>query len=239
MTNEERQTRQPRGGSTTAPSNELKAIANRIKRFRLSTGMTQKELGDKIDAHQTSVSRWERGKEAPGGLALKRLATALGVSEREILGSNKPAGRRVRFAGELAAGDWRESLEDDSHTTVSGDNLPPHLDNVAVQAFRVRGDSMNKVYPDGSIVYVAPIHELPGAPKSGQMVAVQRRDSHGLYEATLKEYVIDNDGKKWLWPRSDSPLHQAPIDYKKNGRGEVEEVNIMGVVVAALVFPSL
>lgn len=71
-------------------------------------------------------------------------------------------------------------------------------------------------------------------PKSGDRVVVQRVSTDGLYEVTLKEYVVDENGKTWLWPRSTDPDHQAPIRYVSKGRG-TEGVHILGVVVASFV----
>ena len=61
-------------------------------------------------------------------------------------------------------------------------------------------------------------------------VIVQRRNADGLFEATLKEYVVDEHGKKWLWPRSYDPEHQSPVQYKGGN-----EVTITGVMASFIV----
>lgn len=214
-----------------------KHSARQIQLLRKQADMTQAELAKQVGVHQATVSKWEMGDDIPGGDTLTTLASLLGVHPNEITGAGvdpkAPTGRKVQVIGEIAAGEWAETHEiaDPFYTTVPG--LPSRFDKVALQGFRVKGDSMNKLYPDGSIVYVAPINAVSGWPRSGQVVMVMHH-KHGESEATLKEYVVDEHGK-WLFPRSNHPAHQAPVDYKAK-RGPDEEVVITGVVVAALVF---
>src|SRR6185437_6658274 len=67
-------------------------------------------------------------------------------------------------------------------------------------------------------------------PMNGDHVIVARRNRDGLFEASLKEYVLNDDGSRWLWPRSTDPEHQAPLQY-----GGAEEVTITGIVKASYV----
>lgn len=219
---------------------DTKRVAKRIADLRTSLGMTQVEFAKAIPVPQSTVSKWELAKQKPKGEHMLAMAKLAGKEINELFGLGEGPqqfGRRVQVVGALAAGDWREALEwphDDRYDVTAP--LPPKYDSVPVQAFEVRGDSMNKMYPDGSIVYVAPIHSMPDSPRSGDIVAVMRRDDVGLIEATLKEYVIDGEGKKWLVPRSTSLEHQAPINYLAPRRGKIEEVMITGVVIAGLIF---
>ena len=36
-----------------------------------------------------------------------------------------------------------------------------------------------------------------------------------MIEATVKEYVVDDDGQVWLWPRSSHPEYQQPFLLKE------------------------
>lgn len=200
-------------------------------------GLNQTELANKVGVKQPSVSKWENGTDVPGGENLQRLAMVLGVEPKDIIGFGGTApesGTKIRMVGTLAAGDWRETFEtpfdDQDVVTVQ---LDDDLASLPIQGFKIEGDSMNMFYPDGSVVYVAPLHALPGAPQNGDHVMVMRHRD-GEVEGTIKEYVKDEHGKQWLWPRSSSPLHQAPLDYAGK-RGKVESVVIAGVVVSALV----
>lgn len=219
----------------SAVGGPFKHSARVIQLLRKQANMTQTDLAKSIDVHQTTVSKWEQGIDMPGGTVLTALASALNVDASEITGvgqdTKAPTGRKVHVVGKIAAGAWAETheLDEQYYTTVPG--LPRKFDKVPLQGFVVEGDSMNQIYPDGTVVYVAPIGAVSGWPRSGQVVMVMSH-KQGLTEATLKEYVVDENGK-WLWPRSNSPMHQTPVDYKNAG---AEEVVITGVVVAALVF---
>lgn len=205
-----------------------RALGNRILVARRARQMTQVQLAKKIEADQGLVSKWEKGKQFPSHVHMTALAKALDTSVEALNGVGEhvaPVVRMVRLVGEVAVGEWLETLELPEIVEVPVIGLPRKYDKEDIKAFRVRGDSMNRVYPDSSLVYVAPSR----APKSGQIVLVMRHQ-HGQTEATLKEYVKDSNGE-WLWPRSDSPAHQAPLEYKRDG----DEVQITGLVVAGLV----
>jgi len=213
----------------------MATVGQRIRQYRKSKDMTQGELAKKLSVAQATVSKWEADQDTPGGTRLQMLAGALDVDTADLLGFGAPdslPGRRVRVIGALQAGAFEETIEfpyDDQYDVAVA--LDEDLAGLPVQGFEIRGDSMNLCYPEGSKVYVAPVRSLAGAPVSGDHVMVMRRQADGTVEGTVKEYVSDATGK-WLWPRSNSPLHQAPVDYKKGG---VESVEITGVVVAALV----
>jgi transcriptional regulator with XRE-family HTH domain len=224
-------------------TSEKKRAAKQIFAIRKSLNMTQAEFAKAIDDIQSNVSKWERAAVMPSPPVLFRIAQLVGKSVDEVFSSNAQPdmpGRRIRVIGELAAGSFREAVEwqhDDQFDVPVV--LPSRYDATPLQGFVVRGESMNLLYPDGTIVYVAPLHAIAEAPKNGQVVMVMRRDSNGLTEATLKEFVVDEAGKKWLWPRSRAPEHQAPISYLGPRRGKVEEVIVTGVVVAALIYPTV
>lgn len=220
----------------------MKSIAKKIIDLRLALGLKQAELGAKIGVPQSTVSKWERELQRPDFENITKLAALADMSPEQFVGIGAPTGnpingRRIKVMGELAAGSFREAIEyaEDEQYDVSV-MLPDDMAGLPLQGFVIKGPSMDKYYPDGSIVYVAPIHSLPSAPQSGDRVMVMRRDKHGMTEATVKEYEVDSDGKKWLWPRSSHPEHQAPVNYMGKKRGDVEEVAITGVVMAALVF---
>ena len=56
-----------------------------IRRLRESRGMTQAELGERIDVNSKTVSKWETGKGLPDISLLEPLSLALGVSVMELM----------------------------------------------------------------------------------------------------------------------------------------------------------
>ena len=60
-------------------------VGKLIAALRKESGMTQEELGEKLNISQRSVSRWETGKNMPDISLLTPLAEALGISVTELL----------------------------------------------------------------------------------------------------------------------------------------------------------
>jgi len=144
----------------------------------------------------------------------------------------------VTVVGEVAAGVFRESLElppEDQFQIYA--LLDPRFRGMPHFGLRVRGPSMNQLYPEGSFVVCVPLIHLGEGfmPKSGNRVVVERRNKLGEVEATIKEMVYDKDGQPWLWPRSDHPEFQTPwpLPTGNNGHGldDHEDIRISALVV--------
>jgi transcriptional regulator with XRE-family HTH domain len=67
-----------------------RAIHGNIQRLRTSLGLTQAQLGDRVDADKTVVSHWERGESAPAIERLPAVAAALGVTVDALLAPAVP-----------------------------------------------------------------------------------------------------------------------------------------------------
>ncbi|WP_179193863.1 LexA family transcriptional regulator [Acetobacter malorum] len=118
----------------------------------------------------------------------------------------------VALAGSIQAGVWQD-------TGLFTPQAPPEYIMIAPDerypgirrwAFRVRGDSMDKIYPDGTIIVAVSFFDLCRQPKTGDKVIAIRKE-HGLEEATLKEIEILADGSVALWPRSTNPKFSQAI----------------------------
>lgn len=143
---------------------------------------------------------------------------------RSAAGTNRS--RSVEVIAVVEAGAWREAVE---LPLEEREYYPlpalPGLERYDVFGLRVRGSSMNEVFPDGSIVYFVKAEDLPAAEGSYVVVTAKRGD---LYETTLKQLGRDSKGAPALFPRSKDPRHQRPIYPKKTG---AESVEVFGVVV--------
>ena len=65
---------------------ELKPIiAGNIIRLRLSAGMTQAELGEKLNYSDKTISKWERAESMPDAAVLKKLSELFDVSVDSLL----------------------------------------------------------------------------------------------------------------------------------------------------------
>lgn len=111
--------------------------------------------------------------------------------------------------GEVQAGVWTDVWEhDDAEAEFVSLPVSSRYAHFPVFALRVAGPSMNQLYPDGSIIVCVRYSDLGRLPKPSERVVCVRRNKAGLYEATVKELVIDDEGHARLLPRSDHPEHQ-------------------------------
>ena len=97
---------------------------------------------------------------------------------------------------------------------------------------KVEGDSMDLLYPPGSILECVRYWGDRPIP-NGRRVIVQRTRTDGEVETTVKEYMEDKDGVVWLVPKSSNPAYQAPF------RCDQPEPGIVDVRVIALVVASI
>lgn len=153
---------------------------------------------------------------------------------RELGERTTPAELRpwIPIQGAVAAGVWRERLEFDE-TEWERFTGAPHIEAPLSHRFglRVEGDSMDLLYPPGTIVECVRYwgeHEID----NGRRVVVQRTGDDEMVETTIKEYFEDKDGVVWLVPRSSNPAFQAPFrcDVPEPG---VTDVRIIAIVVAS------
>ena len=60
-------------------------VMNRIKDLRQAQGLTQEELGKKINVEKSAISKYEKGIVIPNGDVLKRLSAIFNVSTDYLL----------------------------------------------------------------------------------------------------------------------------------------------------------
>lgn len=170
-----------------------------------------------------------RAGHAPKPANLHKLAKILGVPDSYFLEAAAQATREevppnptkptfsavetVYVKGKVQAGLWQDALEWPISDWLSV-YIPPDPRYPDVERFglEVCGSSMNKIYPEGSIVIAVRLDDLGRSPRSGERVIVQRRAKNSSdMEATVKRYELTPDGQHILWPESYDPLYQTPI----------------------------
>lgn len=67
----------------------MNIIAENITRRRKELNMTQRELADKLNVSDKTVSRWETGKQIPDALLMPELAKSLNMGLDELYGINR------------------------------------------------------------------------------------------------------------------------------------------------------
>lgn len=151
----------------------------------------------------------------------------------------KPAKRADHDAGEIPvvglevvsevqAGNWLEvtTLDDSYEHPIIPVARDPRFPRARQYALKVRGDSMDNDYPDGSYVTCVDYWDAGVPLRDGLHVHVERQRAGGqLVEITVKA-IERAEGKLWLAPRSSNPKWtRVPVDSDKT-----VEVIVKGIV---------
>lgn len=140
-------------------------------------------------------------------------------------------GPTLYVKGKVAAGEWIEALEEEE---VAWEEFTGR-DNVTADpshrfGLRVCGDSMNEIYPEGTIIECVNLFGRADY-AHGKKVVLTRQREDMMMEATVKE-LVEIGGEWWARPRSTNPIHQG---FKLSDPGEgIIEVKVVAVVVSSV-----
>ena len=79
-----------------------------IKKLRKEKGITQKELGEKLNITDKAISKWERGLSFPDITIINSLAETFGITSSEIL--NAELGKKEEIDIEKAIQEAVENI---------------------------------------------------------------------------------------------------------------------------------
>jgi transcriptional regulator with XRE-family HTH domain len=205
---------------------------DKLSALRKKRGWSQAKLAEIIGVEQPTIQRWESGKRLPD-LESLAAADALGVSPGSLLDGNAlvSLGPTLFLKGEVAAGVWSPAAEWPEAEWQTFTGRSDVNANVKHRfGLKVVGDSMDLLYPHGSIVECVSLFGTVEAVPGRRVVIVQKNDRQE-FEATVKE-LVEQDGDMWAVPRSSNPAH-LPINLSKAERG-ILETRIIAVVVASI-----
>ena len=215
--------------------------ADRLKQARERAGYTSARMAaEAMGVSVASYTQHENGLRGFKDDTATRYAAFFRVTVEWLIFGNIsltsdkyiPLGPRLYVKGKVAAGVWKEASEvlaDEWESfTGRGDVAAPVNDRFGL---RVEGDSMNLVYPPGSILECVAYNGQTVT--NGKRVVVRRTRADGMVETTVKEFVQDESGTIWLVPRSSNPAMQAPIRYDDLD-SEMTCVEIVAIVVASI-----
>lgn len=207
----------------------------KLQLFRKRQGVAQRVIAERLGVSVPQVSRWETGEDSIPSKRLSAIADAYGAPLSELVAHTDgilPLGPTLAVKGEVAAGIWREAFEWGQTEWLSFTGRPDLNGSLSDRfGLRVHGESMNLVYPHGSIVECLSL-SAGGTITSGKRVIVVRENEAGEIEATVKEYV-DRDGGAYLWPRSTHPDFQQPWPVNEAIPG-ITRLTIVATVVASI-----
>jgi len=201
-----------------------------------NTGETMTELSRRATGKNDTIRNWKRrveaGDEASASFQnVQSVLEAVGIRLSRDDETHEPSLRRVIVTAHVQAGEWAESWEweDAQKYPVLIPDLPEYR-TIRLYAAETRGPSMNKRYPERTVIVFNDVQETGEDPIPGKRYVVERRRLSGESEHTVKTLFLDNEGKHWLVPESDDPRYQAPISVEE-GTADGDQVAILGRVV--------
>ena len=200
-----------------------KTFGDRIRDARKAAGLTQRQLADKIDVSNTSISNWENSFSMPDPDTIQHLCWALGVQPNYFFSVDTSAAstisgimpvpemRKIPLIGSIACG---APILAEEHIEEYID-VPKHIS--ADFALTCKGDSMiNARIFDGDVVYIRQQDTV----ESGQIAAVLIDG-----EATLKRVKLYDDHVS-LEP--ENPQYRPLVYWGE----EMNNIRILGKAVA-------
>ena len=201
-------------------------FGDKIREARKAAGLTQRQLADKVNVSNTSISNWEKNLSRPDPDTIQHLCWALNVQPNYFfsmetitaLPSNilpMPEMRKIPLVGTIACGEPILAAENIEEYV----NIPKDL--AADFALRCKGDSMiNARIFDGDLVYIRQQDTV----ENGEIAAVLIDN-----EATLKRIKLYDDH---IVLEPENPMYK-PLSYWN------EEMNTVRILGKAVAFTSL
>lgn len=128
-----------------------------LKRYRERTGISQKNLAEKLYVSQQTVAKWELDKSTPNPDTIVSIAELLHVSTDNLLGINnlQPVSLakdtiKIPVLGKIPAGIPMEAIEDIIDYIEIPDDWT--IGDKEYFALKINGDSMSPEYLSGDVV---------------------------------------------------------------------------------------
>ena len=175
-----------------------------IKYYRKKLGLTQEELGNYVGVQKSAIAKYENGRiENLKRSTIEKLSELFGILPSELLGisaTNNVMSNTTNVIGVIPAGTPLEAIED----IIGEIEYPSRFANKEVFALQIKGDSMNKVLPDGCIG----LFEKTSTLENGEIGAIMVNGD----DATIKKFYRLTDSYV-LEPLSFNP-EQHPLIIK-------------------------
>lgn len=198
---------------------------NRLAQVRDHAGMTQQQVAAAIGVTTTGYQNWEYGNTPIKATALRELAKLFGCTTDYLLNISDikvavpSATRMLPVFGSISAGTPREALTQSDVMHETPERL--YLEHERAFWLTVSGNSMNRLFPDGSLVLIDPDSEV----RNGDVAVVFVNGD----DATLKRVYHEGDSVR-LHPESYDPEYRDRIIDASDP--DAPEVRIVGKAVS-------
>ena len=195
----------------------MKNTGELIKYYRKKLGLTQEELGNYVGVQKSAIAKYENGRiENLKRTTIEKLSELFGILPSELLGisaTNNVMSNTTNVIGVVPAGTPLEAIED----IIGEIEYPSRFANKEVFALQIKGDSMNKVLPDGCIG----LFEKTSTLENGEIGAIMVNGD----DATVKRFYRLTDSYV-LEPLSFNP-EQHPLIIKDG----TDPVSVIGKLI--------
>ena len=195
----------------------MKNTGEMIKYYRKKLSLTQEELGNYVGVQKSAIAKYENGRiENLKRTTIEKLSELFGILPSELLGisaTNNVMSNTTNVIGVVPAGTPLEAIED----IIGEIDYPSRFANKQVFALQIKGDSMNKVLPDGCIG----LFEKKSTLENGEIGAIMVNGD----DATVKKFYRLTDSYV-LEPVSFNP-EQHPLIIKDG----TDPVSVIGKLI--------
>lgn len=198
---------------------------NRLAQVRDHAGMTQQQVAAAIGVTTTGYQNWEYGNTPIKATALRELAKLFGCTTDYLLNISDikvavpSATRMLPVFGSISAGTPREALMQSDVMHETPERL--YLEHERAFWLTVSGNSMNRLFPDGSLVLIDPDEEV----RNGDVAVVFVNGD----DATLKRVYFEENAIR-LHPESYDPEYRDRVIDPSDP--DAPEVRIIGKAVS-------
>lgn len=222
-------------------ANRMDNAHDRLKAARIAAGYpTAKEAAEAMGIPVATYVQHENGSRGYPVARAQRYARFFKTTPEWLLYGRRNGGNtefielgpRIAVQGAVVAGVYKKRMEYEEADWEYFVGSPTSKEPPAQRfGLRVDGDSMDVLYPPGTIIECLRYwgdREI----ESGKRVVVQRYNEAGEIETTVKEYRVSEDGVEWLIPRSNNPAYQAfRADEVTEG---VTRIEIVAIVISSI-----
>ena len=208
---------------------------NNIRAVREKSGLTVTELAKRSGISVSYLSNLEQFKRKANLEVISILGSQLGVSASHLVDIST-ATTSVLVDSYVAAGKWRTTVEGIANgenyevTIFETKNYP----GVKRHACEVLGSSMNRIYPEGTVLVWVPFSDIAEPLVPGRRYIVDRINGRREIERTARTFMRDANGGEWFLYESDDPEFQAPVPYIPVSKKPIERMNVIGRVVSSI-----